>query len=142
MKIQKRVYLDELHGERRRSSRYRIEAPVELSWLVKGMECRASGWVLELDREWAQIATTVDLPLGTAVHAFVILPPFGELSRLLKIGLDAIVERTDLLPEGQSGNGVGLRITHLVLMGDEVQEELSEDSGDSGISSTGGHRKK
>jgi hypothetical protein len=138
MKIQKRVYLDEVHGERRRSSRYRVEAPAELSWIVLDNENRASGWVLELDREWAYITTHSELPVGTEVHVFVILPPFGELNRVLKIGFDATVERADV----REGNeqGLAMQISHLVLMGDEESDEFFDDADGSDVPTMGDRR--
>jgi hypothetical protein len=134
------VYWDEAQGERRRSSRYRVEAPAELSWLTLENENTASGWVLELDREWAYIATSADVSEGTEVHVFVTLPPFGELHRILKIGFDAIVWRADDRGENLQQRGLAMKISHLVLMGDGDSVESGEDSSRADVPATGSQR--
>jgi len=128
-------------GERRRSSRYRVEAPAELSWLTLENENTASGWVLELDREWAYVATSAAVSEGTEVHVFVILPPFGELHRILKIGFDATVWRVDIRGENLQQRGLAMKISHLVLMGDEdLVESSGEDSSRADVPATGSQR--
>ena|SRR5215813_2241768 len=140
MKMQKREYWDEVQGDRRRSSRYRVEAPAELSWTKLESKNTAFGWVLELDREWAYIATSADVSEGTEVHVFVTLPPFGELRRILKIGFDATVSRADRRGENLQQRGLAMKISHLVLMGDEDSVESGEDSSPADVPATGSQR--
>jgi hypothetical protein len=117
------VYLDETDGDRRRSSGYRVEAPAELSWVASETECKASGWVLELDSEYASVTTLVEFTVGMDVHVSVVLPPFGDLGRILKISFDATVQKASSKADG---NCLILKVRNLVLTGDEGQEQSPE----------------
>jgi hypothetical protein len=134
MQGKKEVHPHPMNGGRRRSARYRVEAPVEISWFEREIESKADGWVLELDREYAYITSRANLAVATEVHVFVVLPPFGELNRIMKIGFDATVEWVESRVEPQDETGLMLKIHKLVLTGDEGQEEFSQRADSSEVS--------
>jgi hypothetical protein len=128
MRSRREVYLHEIDGDRRRSSRYRVEAPAELTWVAEEAECHASGWVLELDSEYATVMTNAELSVGMEIRVSVVLPPFGELGRILRIGFDATVEQ---MTSNADSNSLTLMVRNLVLTGDDEGQEESEEKADS-----------
>jgi hypothetical protein len=134
MKSKREVFLEHINSSHRRNSPYHVEAPAELAWFSADEECKAGGWVVELDRGYAYVTTNANVPVGAEVHVFVVLPPFGELNRILKIGFNATVEKTESKIAQQHDRGLSLKIHNLVLTGDEGQEEFSQSADSAGMS--------
>jgi hypothetical protein len=110
-----RPVVDGAEVNRRRVSRYSVQAPVTFTWQEGGEKRTGDGWTRDLNGKGAYVYSTDLPPLGTRAKVQVILPPLGESGRILNIFFDAAVLRVDRADASIETSGFALQSQQVVV---------------------------
>jgi PilZ domain len=116
---------------RRSVPRYSVQAPITYSWNEGKRVKRGDGWTRDISGSGVFVFASTQPPVGASLQLQVILPPFGESGRILRILMDASVIRVEDQGEETQKAGFAVHGRNVVLraISEGETEQEAEDLG-------------
>ena len=116
---------------RRSVPRYSVQAPITFSWSEGKRLKRGDGWTRDISGSGVFVFASKQPPVGASLQLQVILPPFGESGRILRILMDASVIRVEAREEESQKAGFAVHGRKVVLraISEGETEQEAEDLG-------------